>query len=34
VFDVTTGEVISPPAQDSLPVYPVREDGGSVQIQV
>jgi 3-phenylpropionate/trans-cinnamate dioxygenase ferredoxin subunit len=34
VFDVTTGEVISPPAQDPLPVYPVREDGGSVQIEV
>jgi 3-phenylpropionate/trans-cinnamate dioxygenase ferredoxin subunit len=34
VFDVTTGEVISPPAQDPLPVYPVREEGGNVQIQV
>ncbi len=34
VFDVTTGEVISPPAQDPLPVYPAREEGGSLQIQV
>jgi 3-phenylpropionate/trans-cinnamate dioxygenase ferredoxin component len=34
VFDVTTGEVISPPAQDPLPVYPVREEDGNVQIQV
>jgi 3-phenylpropionate/trans-cinnamate dioxygenase ferredoxin component len=34
VFDITTGEVVSPPAQDPLPVYPVREEGGSLQIQV
>lgn len=34
VFDVTTGEVISPPAQDPLPIYPAREEDGNVQIQV
>jgi 3-phenylpropionate/trans-cinnamate dioxygenase ferredoxin subunit len=34
VFDITTGEVVSPPAQNPLPVYPVREEGGSLQIQV
>ena len=33
VFDITTGEVVSPPARDPLPVYPVREEGGSLQIQ-
>ena len=34
VFDITTGEVVSPPAQRPLPVYPVRDEGGSLQIQV
>jgi 3-phenylpropionate/trans-cinnamate dioxygenase ferredoxin component len=33
VFDVTTGEVVSPPARNPLPVYPVREEGGDLQIQ-
>ena len=33
VFDVTTGEVVSPPARNPLPVYPVRDEGGDLQIQ-
>lgn len=33
VFDVTTGEVVSPPARNPLPVYPVRELDGDLQIE-
>ncbi len=29
-FDVTTGRMVSPPALDDLPVYPVRIDNGDV----
>lgn len=32
VFDVDTGEPLSGPAQDPLPVYPVREVDGWIEI--
>jgi 3-phenylpropionate/trans-cinnamate dioxygenase ferredoxin component len=32
VFDVTTGEVVSPPARDALAVYSVREQGNELQV--
>jgi nitrite reductase/ring-hydroxylating ferredoxin subunit len=34
VFDVTTGEVLAPPATDPLPVYQAREAEGRLEIEV
>lgn len=33
-FDVTTGEVVGPPASDSEPKYEVRVEGDDVQVAV
>lgn len=33
-FDVTTGEVLSPPAYEDLRTYEVRLEGGMVQVKV
>jgi 3-phenylpropionate/trans-cinnamate dioxygenase ferredoxin subunit len=32
VFDVTTGEVVEPPAEGALPVYDVRVEGGNIEL--
>lgn len=34
MFDMATGEVTKPPAVTPIRVYPVREDGGEVLVQV
>jgi nitrite reductase/ring-hydroxylating ferredoxin subunit len=31
-FNVTTGEVLTPPAEDKLKTYEVRIDGGDVMV--
>jgi nitrite reductase/ring-hydroxylating ferredoxin subunit len=33
-FDVRTGEVLEGPAEDALPVYPVRIENGELQVEV
>src|SRR5262245_42401483 len=33
-FDVRTGDVLSPPALDPLPIYDVREEGGSLAVRL
>lgn len=33
-FDVTTGEVLAPPAKEPLPVYPVKVEGDSIYVQI
>lgn len=33
-FDITTGEVLAPPATQPLQVYEVRVEGGNLQIRV
>lgn len=32
VFDLRTGEVVQPPAEEPVPVYDVRVEGGDVQV--
>ena len=32
-FSITTGEVLSPPAYEDVPTFPVRVEGGIVQIR-
>ena len=32
-FDVTTGAVLRPPADESVPAYPVRVQGDDIQVQ-
>jgi 3-phenylpropionate/trans-cinnamate dioxygenase ferredoxin subunit len=34
IFDIKTGEAISPPACDDLKTYPVKTEGGKVYIQL
>ena len=34
VFDMATGAVVASPAVDPLPVFPVREQDGALQIEV
>jgi 3-phenylpropionate/trans-cinnamate dioxygenase ferredoxin component len=34
VFDVTTGEVISPPAPHGVAIYPVRIAGDDVEVEI
>ena len=33
-FDVRTGDVLTPPALDPLPIYEAREAGGAVQVRL
>ena len=33
VFDMTTGAVVEGPAEDPVGSFPVREDGGAIQIE-
>jgi cytochrome P450/nitrite reductase/ring-hydroxylating ferredoxin subunit len=33
-FDVRTGDVLTPPALDPLPIYEVREDGGTLLVRL
>jgi nitrite reductase/ring-hydroxylating ferredoxin subunit len=33
-FDVVTGSVLAPPAQVPLPVYPVREVDGRIEVEI
>ena len=33
VFDMTTGAVIEGPAEESEPTFPVRDEGGELQIE-
>jgi nitrite reductase/ring-hydroxylating ferredoxin subunit len=33
VFDMTTGAVIEGPAEDPVPSFPVRDEGGELQIE-
>jgi nitrite reductase/ring-hydroxylating ferredoxin subunit len=33
VFDLNTGEVVSPPADEPLPVYDVRVEGDAIQVR-
>jgi len=33
-FDVTTGEVLSPPAKMALPVYPVKVEGNRILVEI
>ena len=33
-FDVRTGDVLTPPALDPLPIYQVREEGGALQVRL
>ena len=33
-FDVTTGEVLAPPAKEPLPMYPVKVEGDSIYVQI
>ena len=33
-FDVRTGDVLTPPALDPLPIYEAREEGGALQIRL
>jgi nitrite reductase/ring-hydroxylating ferredoxin subunit len=32
-FDTATGEALSPPALDPIPIYPVKLEGGSVVVE-
>ena len=32
-FSITTGEVLSPPAYEDVPTFPVRVEGGIVQVR-
>ena len=32
-FSITTGEVLSPPAYEDVPTFPVRVEGGVVQVR-
>ncbi|HEY6281434.1 MAG TPA: Rieske 2Fe-2S domain-containing protein, partial [Burkholderiales bacterium] len=34
VFDVTTGEVLGPPAMESVACYKVRVSGNSIEIEI
>ena len=34
VFDMTTGAVVEGPAEDPVATFPVRDEGGDLQIQV
>jgi nitrite reductase/ring-hydroxylating ferredoxin subunit len=34
VFDVTTGEVVEPPAEEGVRTYPLQIDGGAVYVSV
>ena len=34
VFSVVTGAVEAPPATDPIETYPVREDGGRIQLEI
>jgi nitrite reductase/ring-hydroxylating ferredoxin subunit len=34
VFDITSGAVINGPATEPIATFPVREDGGALQIEV
>jgi 3-phenylpropionate/trans-cinnamate dioxygenase ferredoxin subunit len=34
VFDLTTGEVITPPACEDLNTYPVRVENGRVMVEL
>lgn len=33
-FDVTTGQVLAPPAPESLKVYPLHVEGGQILVEV
>jgi nitrite reductase/ring-hydroxylating ferredoxin subunit len=33
-FDVTTGEVLNPPATEPVPVFPLRAQDGEIQVEV
>jgi nitrite reductase/ring-hydroxylating ferredoxin subunit len=33
VFDMTTGAVVEGPAEDPVPSFPVRDEGGALQIE-
>jgi biphenyl 2,3-dioxygenase ferredoxin subunit len=33
-FDVTTGQVLSPPAKDPLPTYPIKVEGNRILVGV
>ena len=33
-FDVTTGAVLTPPAKEPLPVYPVKVEGADIFVQI
>jgi len=33
-FDTETGEALNPPAEEPLPKYPVREEGGRVLVEL
>jgi len=32
-FSITTGEVLSPPAYEDVPTFPVRVEGGIIQVR-
>lgn len=32
-FDLTTGEVLSPPATEPVPVFPLRVEGGDIEVE-
>ena len=34
LFDMATGAALNPPATEPIAVYPVREDGGEIQIEL
>lgn len=34
IFDIRTGEVLGPPATEPIAVYGVREDQGTIQVEV
>ena len=34
VFDMTTGAVVEGPAEEPEPTFPVRDEGGELQIEV
>ena len=33
-FDITTGEVLSPPAGKGVPFYPVRVTGSAIEVEI
>jgi 3-phenylpropionate/trans-cinnamate dioxygenase ferredoxin component len=33
VFDIATGSVVEGPAEDPVPTFPVRDEGGALQIE-